>query len=536
MVAAGEVDEKIHRVIHDGPSMEGQQAEPGLQLHEELPAAQVEAGLRRCTELFDFAPIGYLAIDAGGAIRDANLAAARLLGTERAGLPGQRFAAFLSAPDAAAFDRFLEDVLGPAGTEPGCACTLELVRESRDAAHVRLTATPLGGTSPLALVAAEDVTAQKRAEDALHEETRRKDEFLGALSHELRNPLAPIRNGLTLLARAPAGGEQARKALAIIDRQVEHLARIVDGLMDVTRIARGKVSLNRERVELGDLVRRTLEDHRATFEASGIALESRLPRDRCWVDVDATRVAQALGNLLGNAAKFSVHGGRVDVVVQRDGQAAAVSVRDTGVGVAHELRERLFEPFSQGPQPLDRTRGGLGLGLATAKGLVELHGGTVSMHSEGPGHGAEFTIRLPTVDPPTGSLGEHVPGPPHRRRVLVIDDNEDGASTLKEVLELSGHEVRVAVDGPSGIALAHAFDPDVVLCDIGLPGMDGYDVARALRADDTTRRAYLIALSGYALPDDLRRARDAGFDRHQAKPPTIESLDRLLEESPFPHG
>jgi two-component system CheB/CheR fusion protein len=250
------------------------------------------------------------------------------------------------------------------------------------------------------------------------------------------------------------------------------------------------------------------------------------------VDADATRLAQVLGNLLGNAAKFTGRGGCVDVVVRRDGPDVTVSVIDTGVGIPPEVMERLFEPFSQAPQTLDRTGGGLGLGLATVKGLVELHGGTVSVVSGGQGRGAELTVRLPAAEPPPRAA--EPPGRPARRhhRVLVIDDNEDGANTLKELLELSGHDVRVAFDGPSGLAVSRAFEPEIVVCDIGLPGMDGYAVARALRADVTTRRAFLVALSGYALPDDLRRAREAGFDRHIAKPPMLDALERLFDEKP----
>jgi two-component system CheB/CheR fusion protein len=370
--------------------------------------------------------------------------------------------------------------------------------------------------------------ALREAEQALRDESRHRDEFLAALSHELRNPLAPIRNGLGLLARAVPGSEQALRALRVVERQVAHLSRIVDDLLDVTRLARGKVQLRREPVELGELVQRTVEDHRATFDRAGVGLEARLPRDACWVEVDATRVAQVVGNLLGNAAKFTAPGGQAQVTVRREGGSVAVAVRDTGVGIAPEVQAHLFEPFAQAPQSIARTRGGLGLGLATVKALVELHGGAVALASAGPGCGSEFTVRLPLSAAPAERRGAPAAGEALRRRVLVVDDNEDAACTLKEILELSGHDVRMARDGPGGVALAHAFAPEVVVCDIGLPGMDGYAVARALRADPITRGAYLVALTGYALPEDQRRAAEAGFDRHLSKPLPVDELERAL--------
>jgi two-component system CheB/CheR fusion protein len=316
-----------------------------------------------------------------------------------------------------------------------------------------------------------------------------------------------------------------------VERQVAHLTRLVDDLLDAARIARGRIRLHRMPVELGGLVLGTVEDHRPTFDDAGIALETHLPPEPCWVDVDATRIAQVLGNLLGNAAKFTAPGGRVEITLRRERDAAAVTIRDTGVGIAPEVRERLFEPFAQAPQTLDRTLGGLGLGLATVKGLVELHGGTVALSSGGTGCGAEFTVRLPPTAAPAARGREVARSTaPRALRVLVIDDNQDAASTLQQVLALAGHEARIAFDGARGVALARAFAPDVVLCDIGLPGMDGYAVARALRGDPVTRDARLLALTGYARPDDLRRAAEAGFDRHLSKPLGIDALVQALEE------
>jgi two-component system CheB/CheR fusion protein len=310
----------------------------------------------------------------------------------------------------------------------------------------------------------------------------------------------------------------------------------VDDLLDVTRVARGKVHLQRERFDLGNLVHRTVEDHRPGFDARGVHLACEIDPDPCWVEADGSRIVQVIGNLLGNALKFTNAGDRVHVVLGRERDRAALRVRDTGVGIAAELIGRLFEPFSQAPQTLDRSRGGLGLGLATVKGLVELHGGTVEVASEGPGRGARFVVRLPLAAPPGGAESGASAAPVRPQRVLVIEDNEDSAETLKDVLELSGHEVRLALDGPGGLLIARAYRPTVVICDIGLPGMSGYDVARVLRSEEDLRGAWLIALSGYASTEDARRAEQSGFDRHVAKPATPEKLAMLLAEAPIKQG
>ena len=390
-----------------------------------------------------------------------------------------------------------------------------------------------GGRPVGTVVEVRDVTERKQAEEALLAADRRKDHFLAVLSHELRNPLAPIKNGLHILDRAPADGDQARRARAVIERQVDQLSHLVDDLLDVTRITRGKVQLQRQRLELNELVRRTLEDHRSFFDKAELVLEVQSLSQQVFVDADWNRIAQAVGNLLLNAAKFTPATGRVTVALSVDPSArqAVLRVADTGVGIAPELLPQLFEPFVQADATLDRSKGGLGLGLALVKGLVEQHGGTVAATSEGQGRGAEFTVRLPldvAVQPEGDVAGAAVRKP--QRRVLIIEDNKDAADTLQEVLELDGHEVAVAYSGPEGLARAREFHPDLVLCDIGLPGMDGYTVARLFRADEALRHAHLVALSGYALPEDLQRAAEAGFERHIAKPPTFEKIDKVVRE------
>jgi PAS domain S-box-containing protein len=384
-----------------------------------------------------------------------------------------------------------------------------------------------------------DFTERKRAEElraseaALREADRQKDQFLAMLSHELRNPLAPIRNSLYVLERAAPGGEKAMKAQAIIHRQVEQLTWLIDDLLDVTRIAHGKTHLHRERLDLNELVHRTVEDHRMVFTKSDVRLEVLPAPAEVWVEGDRVRLMQVIGNLLQNAAKFTPSGGKTVVSAESDAARghAILVVRDTGGGIDPEMLPRLFQAFTQADTTLDRSKGGLGLGLALVKGLVELHGGSVSAASAGPGEGAAFTVRLPLDETVAQALGRRdTGGAAAPRRVLVIEDNQDAADSLRDVLELDEHVVEVAYTGREGIEKAHAFRPDVVLCDIGLPEIDGYAVARAMRADGELGRVGLVAVSGYAQPEDVAMAEEAGFDAHLAKPPSIDKLRLVLEE------
>jgi PAS domain S-box-containing protein len=384
-------------------------------------------------------------------------------------------------------------------------------------------------------VAIQDISALKRAEEALREADLHKNAFLAALSHELRNPLTPIRNSLFILDRATPGSDQAQRAKAVIDRQVGQLTRLVDDLLDLTRITKGKMRIQRARFELGEIVQQIVEDLRSEFATAGVELEVRVARKALWVNADAERITQALGNLLQNAVKFTRKSGRVTVTLNEDDARgmAVIHVRDTGIGIAPDVLPRLFRPFTQADSTLHRGRGGLGLGLALVKSLVELHGGTVDAYSDGLDKGAEFVVQLPLVGEETAApRASRTSVPRSRRRVLIIEDNIDAADTLREALGFGEHEVEVAYNGPDGISKARQFRPDVVLCDIGLPGMDGYEVARVFRADETLKGVCLVALTGYALPEDLQRASDAGFDRHLAKPPSMQALEELLAEAP----
>jgi PAS domain S-box-containing protein len=386
---------------------------------------------------------------------------------------------------------------------------------------------------------ARSLAERDRLTGSLREADAHKNDFLAMLSHELRNPLAPIKNSLFILGRVAPDSAQARRAKETIDRQVGHLTKVVDDLLDVTRISRNKIQLQRRSGDLCEVVRSSIDDQRSIFEARGIHLESDLPEEAVPAEVDSTRIGQAIGNLLQNSAKFTESGGLVRVTLARDPERnqAIIRVSDTGVGLAPSTLAHLFEPFVQADKTLDRSKGGLGLGLALVKGLVEMHGGEVSAYSEGLGKGAEFTLRLPTTLP--SSEGRGVPetaSPVGHRRVLIIEDNADAAESLRQVLELNGHGVAVAFSGPEGIEKARDYRPQVVLCDIGLPGMDGFAVARALRAEPEVKGAYLVALSGYAQPEDVQRAAEAGFACHLAKPASIDKLNQILASVPLPAG
>jgi len=377
-----------------------------------------------------------------------------------------------------------------------------------------------------------DVTEQRRMVQELREADQRKSDFIAVLSHELRNPLAAIRLSLDVMAYGAPGSEEAVGARRIIDRQVGQLVHLVDDLLEVTRVTQNKIHLQRQRLDLNQLVRATIDDNRRHLERDGVRVDADLAGAPIYVNADGVRIAQVLTNLLANAVKYTPPGGTATVSVSSDPAGAAVlRVTDSGVGIDPALLPKLFEPFMQADVPLARSGGGLGLGLALVKGLVELHGGSVTASSAGKGQGAEFVVRLPGAAEVAGAARAATPTSalPARRRVLVIEDAVDVAAAMRLVLELSGHEVAVAHDGPEGIAAARALRPEVVLCDIGLPGMDGYAVARTMRADPALREAFLVALSGYAQAADIARARAAGFDEHLAKPPNIDKVRRILD-------
>jgi signal transduction histidine kinase len=369
----------------------------------------------------------------------------------------------------------------------------------------------------------------------LAEADRRKTEFLGILAHELRNPMAAISNSLYALVNSGRNPEMRGRAEQVIDRQTRMLARLVDDLLDATRIASGKVRLQKETVELVDVVRECAEDYRGAAEKAGLLLELHLPEGQAFVEGDRTRLCQILGNLLDNAIKFGGEKQVVAVKLQRLPERSQVELRvvDQGIGIDGPVLARLFQPFSQADTSLARPKSGLGLGLALVKALVDMQGGSVQANSAGLGRGAEFIVRLPlsrSKGQRTEKAGRPSSGPATPRRILIIEDNADAAHTLKDAMELHGHEVRVAYDAHEGFDAAREFQPDVLLCDIGLPSMDGYQLASRFRADERLKSVFLVAVTGYAGPDDQERAAQAGFDRHFGKPPDIQRLQQILQE------
>jgi len=371
--------------------------------------------------------------------------------------------------------------------------------------------------------------------DQLAEADRRKDEFLAMLAHELRNPLAAIMTAIGILERKPSDDAKEVRMRSIIQRQTHHLARLVDDLLDVSRITRGKVQLRRDRMDLRGVLQQVLPLIRPVAEGRQLRMESSLPEQPLWMNADATRLEQVFMNLLDNATKYTDAGGSVSVNVFQEGvdgsAQAVVRITDTGIGIpAHKL-PAIFELFAQVDESLERTRGGLGIGLTLVRNLVELHGGTISATSAGVGRGSEFVVKLPlTVSVPvlvsrTVSQEERQ----RHRRILLVEDNSDARQALKDLLELWGHQVEVAQDGMGGVARALEARPDLALVDIGLPGMDGYRVAQELRAR-VGETIQLVAITGYGGPEDRHRALEAGFDHHLVKPVKPDELDRLLTD------
>jgi signal transduction histidine kinase len=373
------------------------------------------------------------------------------------------------------------------------------------------------------------LTERARVEERLREADRRKDDFLAVLSHELRNPLPPMLTAVQLMDAKLKTGRGVDWERAVVERQVRHMARLVDDLLDVSRVTRGKIQLQKGPVEVGGAVKRVLEAARPLIESRGHTLRVELPSEPMWAEADPVRLEQVITNLLHNAAKYTEPGGHISLELTREEGWGVVRVVDTGAGIPAEALPRLFEPFMQVERTLDRAQGGLGLGLALVKSLVELHGGRVEAASEGPGKGSTFTVRLPLlprewVPPQAPEQGQAQPRSTAGVRVLVVDDNVDAAEALSDALSLEGYEVEVAHDGEAALERARVSSPHVIFLDIGLPGLDGYEVARRLREQPGFESVRLVALTGYGQSEDRKRSREAGFDAHLVKPVDLQAL------------
>jgi signal transduction histidine kinase/CheY-like chemotaxis protein len=390
----------------------------------------------------------------------------------------------------------------------------------------------------------EDVTERIVTEDELRKQAERleeagrhKDDFLAMLAHELRNPLGPIRNGLHMLELVAGDSDEARQTRAMMTRQVAHMARIVDDLLDVSRIARGKVRLRQEPCDLTTIVRDVIEDYRPLVEKIGIRLVLDSTPQRAIVRGDGVRLAQVVGNLLNNAAKFTNAGGEIRITreINRTAKTVVIRISDTGIGMSRETLARVFDSFAQADSSLDRSKGGLGLGLSLAKGLTNLHGGSIEAASAGADLGSVFTLVFPLSEAelPEASKASDGHDPAQQsKRILIIEDNPDMALSMQMLLTRLGYQTELATTGIAGVELARRVRPHIVLCDIGLPGRNGYEVARTLRADPDTQHAYLIAQSGYGADDDLRKSHDSGFDLHLVKPVDFMELKRVLSAVP----
>ncbi|HUR28505.1 MAG TPA: ATP-binding protein [Planctomycetota bacterium] len=492
--------------------------------------AESEQLLRTVT---DYARVGLVIVDTDHRYRYSNRA----------------YSEVLQLPSHEIVGRHVGDVLGEAYTSQirpwldlafrGEAVNHELLLPPRPGANdprcFSMTYQPqtkLGRVTSV-VVAVTDISQRRQDEEKLREADRRKDEFLATLSHELRNPLAPIRNSLELLKGSGKNDELVEQMRSTADRHLTHLVRIVDDLLDVSRITRDKIELRSESVDLGSLARQVVDAHRPQLAAAGLEMQLDLPSTPIWLDGDVVRLTQVLDNLLSNACKYTRRGGHVRLRLEAQGSDALLSVADDGVGIPKEMLTSIFDMFRQVDQSLMRAQGGLGIGLTLVKKLVEMHGGSVSAESDGPGRGSCFEVRLPRrLEAPTSAAAapkapqEAVPG----RRILVVDDHEDSARTLAALLQLSGCETATAEDGLEAIEKAESFDPQVILLDIGLPKLNGYDACRAIRAQPHGPGIVMIALTGWGQEEDRLKSRDAGFDGHLVKPVEHAQLMHMLAE------
>ena len=388
----------------------------------------------------------------------------------------------------------------------------------------------------LILLAVEDVSALREQAEELAEAARRKNEFLAVLAHELRNPLAPIRNALQIIRLTGIDEQAVQSASEMMERQVGQMVRLVDDLLDVSRISRGKVELRTGRIELASSIRHAVEAVRSQYKDMNHELTVTLPPQPTYLNADPTRLAQVVGNLLNNACKFTDKGGRISLTVEREGPQAVIRVRDTGVGIAAEQLPHIFDMFMQIDTSLERSVSGLGIGLMLVKNLVEMHDGTVEVHSAGIGHGTEFVVRLPIIieatNPPPPEPIVSEPTTTSGHRILVVDDNLDAAASLAMLLKLTGNETHTAHDGLEAVEAVANFRPEIVLLDIGLPKLNGYEACRRIREQPWGQNIVIVALTGWGQDEDREKSRDAGFDSHMVKPLDFAALTKLLAELP----
>jgi signal transduction histidine kinase len=380
-----------------------------------------------------------------------------------------------------------------------------------------------------------DITERKQMENLLREAGRRKSEFLATLAHELRNPLAPLRNALQIMRLAGHDQKAIEQARTVMDRQIRHMVRLLDDLLDLSRITNGKMELHREPIDVAAAVQDAVETSRPIIEASGHRFGVDLPSQPVHVNADRTRLAQVFANLLNNSAKYTPRGGQIRLIVERQGGDVLVTIKDNGIGIPTDMLPKVFDMFTQVDRSLERAQGGLGIGLSLVRALVQMHGGQVEAASDGPGKGSAFSVRLSVLLPPVGGSRERGGEDGglfgcSKCRILVVDDNEDSALSLSTMLRIMGHQTQTATDGLQAVAAADACRPDVVLLDIGLPKLNGYEVCRRLRAQPWGRGIVIIAMTGWGQEEDRVRSKEAGFNIHMVKPVDPAALLKLLAD------
>jgi PAS domain S-box-containing protein len=505
-----------------------------------------EAALRRVEHqlaaAIEFSHDAVVTKSLDGIIQTWNDSAERLFGYTSEQVVGRHISILIPADRASEEDEIIARIR--AGERVEHFDTVR-VRSNGQTVQVSLTISPIKDAAGRVIGAskiARDITERKLLEDKLRqtaaelsEANRRKTEFLALLAHELRNPLAPISNALRILELTHGDSDAVQSAIEMMRRQVGQLVRLVEDLLDVNRISRGKVELRLQRIELASAVNQAVETARPSCEAEGHLLTASIPPEPIHLNADSVRLVQVLGNLLNNACKFTPRGGRISLTVERDGTQAVIRIRDTGIGIALEQLSRIFDMFAQVDSSLDRTQAGLGIGLTLVKALVEMHGGTVEAHSDGVGHGSEFVVRLPVLadaskapshDPPDSETAHMA-----KRRILIVDDNKDSARSLATLLNLVGNETHTAHDGFEALELAERLRPDLMLLDIGLPKLNGYEVCRRIREKAWGKTIVLVALTGWGYEADRRHSKDAGFDHHLVKPAEFSALKKLLAAS-----
>ena len=509
---------------------------------DDSPASRVNPGLPKSEwefrRLLDKLPAGAYLCDAGGLITYYNQYATRLWGrAPKLSDPVDRFCG--------SFKLFAID--GAPINHDQCWMALaiqcnrefngqEILIERPDGSRVAALAhaNPIhdeAGKLVGAVNVLVDITDRKRGEDALHQADRAKNEFLATLAHELRNPLAPICNAAQILQLKGVLPPDLRWTIEVIDRQTKQLTRLVDDLLDVARITGNKLELRNQRVQLAEVILTAVETSRPLIEACRHELTVSVPPEPIYVHADVTRLSQVISNLLNNAAKYTDPGGKIQLAVERQGSDAVVAVRDNGIGLSADLLPNLFEMFTQAKAPVNRPQSGLGIGLALVKRLVEMHGGTISAKSDGPGQGSLFIVRVPVMieaSQSTAPTQSECCMPTSSLRILVVDDNRDAASTLGMLLRITGNDVRTAHDGEEAVTVYDSFRPEVVLMDIGLPKLNGYEAAQQIRQRSWATSTVLVALSGWGQNADRDRSKQAGFDQHLVKPVDPQALMQML--------